>query len=649
MLGIYTRLSRENENAKSIENQKISGIEVAKLLNLEYKIYQDDGVSGTLEIDKRPSFNNLLNDITDGIITDVFVTNQDRLERNPQVWFFVVDFFKKKNINLYYEGGAKFDYENTDAMFLGSISSLMNRMYVETSKKKSIAVINRNVKDGKAHGMLPYGFSRDDKKYLIIDEEESKVIEEIYKLSLSGMGTNSIANTLNEKGIPTRYKKLGEGTYKVLDKYRGTYKTLDKKDAQWKGNTIRTILKNPIYKGIRMWKNEEIPVPQILESDYWQKVNDNIPKNANNAGKKVAHKYLLKGLLRCNRCGRNMYGRTRESKKDHYYQCSSKRIKNQSCGNRSINIGKIEGVIWSRFFRDDELMKLIGRDLIKDDIKIDELENKIELQNKSIKQLSDRKDKIINAISNGVITNDDAKSQIESIKNELIEKNRLIKDFRIQLSNAKNSQSIIKNRKEEFESFTDKLSFLERQEIVKKYIREIYVQCWEGKTTIYSLIFKFKISLKDEHYVFDTRNEILLSLNEEKFYQSKYFNSSTLDVSISEDKELLKYFFVQPTGKVISVPFYIDNNNQAFFLFNTIIPHGNCSDWNEKKILSYYKKNPNWLSSESGLSKISIDPNKEDYQNKTNGYLDFKSKGRTNEEWIQFFLKSSGLSELFPS
>lgn len=647
MLGIYARLSREDHDAKSIENQVKSGIDFANRENLQYKIYKDDGLSGTLTIDKRPNFNILLDDITEGVITSVFVTNQDRLERNPEVWFHVCELFKKENIKLYFEGGKEFDLYDVDEMFIGSISSLINKRYVDILKKKIKAVLDRNVKEGKVHGMVAYGFTKDNNGYLIIDEEESKVIKQIYDLSLSGMGTDSIANYLNEKNIPTRYKKLGKGQYKVKDKYNGSYKTLNKKDALWKGNTIRTILKNPIYKGKRLWKGNEIDVPQILDTEFWERVNDNIPKNANNSGKKVTYKYLLKGILKCNKCGRNMYGRSRQSKKDHYYQCSSKRIKNNSCGNRSINIDKIEGAVWSRFFRDDELMNLIEKDIVKDDNKINEIEEIIKVEHKSLNSLINKKDNLIEAITDAVISKEDAKKKMESIKNSIIEKNRLIKDFQLQLANAKNSQELVKNRKKEFESFTDKLSFLEKQKIVNKYISEIYVQCWDNQTSIYSLIFKFKINLIDEHYVIDTRNDILLSINDEKFYTSKFFNSNTNELSLLHNKDLLKYFFIQPSGKAVSVPFYIDKKNQAFFLHNTIIPFGNCSDWTEKKILAFYKKNPNWLSNECGLSRISVDKNAKDYINKSNGYLDFKSKGKSIEEWIHFFLESSGLSELF--
>ena len=59
MLGIYCRISREKEAGKdrSIADQKALGIELAQKHRTEYKVYIDEGYSGTLEnIKDRPAF-----------------------------------------------------------------------------------------------------------------------------------------------------------------------------------------------------------------------------------------------------------------------------------------------------------------------------------------------------------------------------------------------------------------------------------------------------------------------------------------------------------------------------------------------------------------------------------------------------------------
>jgi DNA invertase Pin-like site-specific DNA recombinase len=89
MIGIYTRISGNKEDGKdtSIEIQTELGIAFAKRIGLPYKVYTDIGISGAKdEIEDRPEFALLLNDIKKDIITGVWVLEQARLERSPSVW-----------------------------------------------------------------------------------------------------------------------------------------------------------------------------------------------------------------------------------------------------------------------------------------------------------------------------------------------------------------------------------------------------------------------------------------------------------------------------------------------------------------------------------------------------------------------------------
>ncbi len=73
-----------------------------------------------------------------------------------------------------------------------------------------------------------------------------------------------------------------------------------------------------------------------------------------------------------------MYGRRRISKHDNAYICSSRRIKNETCGNRGINIDKLEALIWDRFFKSDEFLNRLRNEFKPDDTKTNELKGQIE-------------------------------------------------------------------------------------------------------------------------------------------------------------------------------------------------------------------------------------------------------------------------------
>src|SRR5690606_7045398 len=103
MLGIYCRISREKEEGKnvSIPDQKKKGIAKAKELGENYKIYVDEGISGTLSVTDRPQFAQLVDDIKKDKITHVFAVDQSRIERSPETRMMVNRLLKDKGIRMF--------------------------------------------------------------------------------------------------------------------------------------------------------------------------------------------------------------------------------------------------------------------------------------------------------------------------------------------------------------------------------------------------------------------------------------------------------------------------------------------------------------------------------------------------------------------
>ena len=62
MLAIYCRTSKSKEEGTdySIETQQQGGVKLASQLGIEYKFYIDEGMSGTLAIEDRPSLTDLV-------------------------------------------------------------------------------------------------------------------------------------------------------------------------------------------------------------------------------------------------------------------------------------------------------------------------------------------------------------------------------------------------------------------------------------------------------------------------------------------------------------------------------------------------------------------------------------------------------------
>ena len=274
--------------------------------------------------------------------------------------------------------------------------------------------------------------------------------------------------------------------------------TKNKTDIKWSGNSVRGILYNKFYCGIRVFNGVEYEVPKLFDYEYWKKVNDNLKNNRNNSGKVVTHKYLLKGILSCGKCGRNYYGRSRVSLKDNAYICSSKRYKELNCNNRGINITKLDDIIWNKFIADKHLNKLITTHFDNTDTKqIDtELLKEISLIEKEIKQLDNEKDNVLKSIRKDIITDLEAKSDMNSIrisKDALNEKVSVLKD---KLTSVLNTTYTIDNILNELNIYTStEVSFLDKKEILNKYINDIVIY-YDNKNHYYIEI-KFNIPYMD--------------------------------------------------------------------------------------------------------------------------------------------------------
>lgn len=381
MLGIYTRISGNKEEGKdtSIEIQTEKGVSVARMLGLSYKVYTDIGISGAKdEIEDRPAFAQMLDDVKHDIITGVWVLDQSRLERSPSVWqlFQIIAIDKKTK---YYPNGIETDLSDPMIQFSTGVLSLVNRLYTQLTRQKVNLTFDKRAEQGLTHGLTPYGYDKGEDKKFVINEEEAQVVRRMYDLSLSGIGTYTIANILNKDGVPTKYNKLKtiNKAIRRKDSYTKEITIYDKTKIQWRGNVIYDMLKNTTYKGIRTWnkpKREtakqktkkalgepkqviEVEVPEIVSAELWDKVNRNLADNKQKAGKRSEFKYLLNGLITCGCCNKEYRGKKRLANKDSAYKC----VAIGKCPeSRGISIIRFENFIINHLFLNKNLKELIA-------------------------------------------------------------------------------------------------------------------------------------------------------------------------------------------------------------------------------------------------------------------------------------------------
>jgi site-specific DNA recombinase len=452
MLAIYTRLSKEDSKSTSIENQIQEGKMFAQSNNfLNYEIYDEgEGISGGATIKDRPKLDALIQDINSGLVNTVWFRNQNRLERDTQTYIIFMKFAESNNVDVYFDN-KRFDFENATDNMLGIFISGLNQYTRKLQSQQTKRVLKNKAKEGKVWSVVAYGY-KSDKGYLAIDETESKIVKEIYDLSLSGVGTDSIANRLNERGIPTRKNKL------------------------FRGKTIQDIIKNSIYKGQRVYSKEVFDCPLIIEPNYWKKVNNNLANNRNNSGKKVEHKYLLKGVVKCGKCGRNYFGRTRVNGNDNFYSCSSKRYKELNCDNKALSLPFLETLIWGNFFVKSEFKTLLNEHF-KEQLNVNpiaSIDTELDIFKKALKKLKGNRDKLLDLFIDGTLSKAD-------IGDRMKQNNIEISDIGIKIGNLEEEKSIIENNLTNQDAILDevdvsnKVSFKDKRELILKYIDTITI------------------------------------------------------------------------------------------------------------------------------------------------------------------------------
>lgn len=476
MLGIYCRISVDRENQKSIKEQQLLGREFAKKNGFQFKEYIDKGISGGGDPTKRPAFTEMLVDIKNKKVKALYVWNLDRTAREETTWFNLANLIVEKDITLY-EDGKLLDLSDPATYFTAGIMSQMNALYRRTTSKKIKTVLERNAKEGKVHGRIhPFGYSKDENGYLVIDEEEAEIVKKVYEMSLNGIGSSTIRNWLAENNIPTRYNKM-DGTLTVTNKYTGHKKTIQKKDITWSDKTVQDMLRNPIYKGKRKWGKKFYDCPAIFDTVYWQKVNDNLPKNRKNSGKKVDHQYLLKGKLICGVCGRNLYGRKRPNNKDNAYICSSRRYPKMNCGNRGINIDRLEDYIWNRFFLDGEMQRTIQSEMerAEDNPRIDEAKKELSESQKQIDGLGEERKRAIKLVIQGKLSEDDIEGEVKRIDRETVDAETKIANLNEELSFLDAAATQKNELTTDIKNLNKNTPFNKKQQLIKKYIKQIIV------------------------------------------------------------------------------------------------------------------------------------------------------------------------------
>ena len=324
---IYTRVSTDNQAEKEFssceaQEEKIRSF-VASQNNWQiFKVYSDAGYSGaTLN---RPGLQQLLSDLKKEKIDIVLVYKIDRLTRSPKDFYQLIEFFEQAKID-FISITERFDTSTPAGRLLRNIMLTFAQFERElTSERTRDKMLERAKKGLWNGGLIPYGYSRQDKK-LIINPKEAEIIKSIFEKYLETQSLSAVYKFLKEKGIKNRVGKNFSKT------------------------NIAHILRNVVYIG--KVKNRDkifqgIHEPIVSEEIFAlaQKIHKQKLKNF-----RVYKNFLFGGLVQCEECGSKMTS-CFTNKKDngklkryYYYRCTSTLRQDwQTCSVKQVSAERLE-------------------------------------------------------------------------------------------------------------------------------------------------------------------------------------------------------------------------------------------------------------------------------------------------------------------
>ncbi len=249
----YVRKSTSGEDENGIERQegsfdrqKAAILDYAKKNGITISKWYEEAVSGK-SMRKRKEFLRMVKDAqsSTGQFKIILFGEYERFMRNVrEAWRYEV-IFDDLGIELHYS-----NLRNDGSEAEEGYKDMFRRMAANFSRDLARKVVQGMVRKAKMGswlgGIPPYGYraikNGDGKTNLVIEEVEAKVVKDIFNKSLQGYGHKRIALYLNQKGIPSSFAAR-----------RRNGQSNQNPDGKWPGESIRAVLRNPVYIGKYRW------------------------------------------------------------------------------------------------------------------------------------------------------------------------------------------------------------------------------------------------------------------------------------------------------------------------------------------------------------------------------------------------------------
>lgn len=357
MYGSYKQLLRYQEDNRAIriakyarcssDEQKKNGYTISDQLDLLEEFagdnqlvsvgeYVDEGISASLEIDKRKALAQLIKDATAGKFDIVIFKCIDRFFRSVEEYYACQKQLRKAGVTWISVEEADLDPEDPDAAFKINIYLTMAEYEARKTSKRikfnnKMRIKNKQVVTGTQCFLFPWAVTGEKRNRHLIKNTENEVL------------TYDILDYFEKhqsKGATLGYINIKYGR-------KMSMATLDR--------FLTDTLLYGEYKGVADYVEPYITKERFDRIQDIMRRNTRIPVNP-------ARTFLFSGMIKCSHCGNNLTGnftKTAGKYEVFSYRCNTFRIRKICSFNKSISEKKIEKQLL------DNLEKYITDEIIR--------------------------------------------------------------------------------------------------------------------------------------------------------------------------------------------------------------------------------------------------------------------------------------------
>ncbi len=398
---VYARYSSNNQTEQSIEGQVHVCEDFAKRNNMiivDY--YIDRAISGTT--DERDAFQKMIKDSNMKKWNCVLVYKLDRFSRDKYESAVYRRHLKNNGVDLI--SAMENIPQTPEGLLMEAVLEGMNDYFSKELAQKVRRGLHESRMKGHIIGSVPFGYIKEN-KMLKTNEDEAKIIKQIYEEYLSGKTILQISRDFEKNNITMKGKRFYPETIRnILQRewYTGIYKINDK-----------------VYDKI---------YPQIITKETFDKVQARMNLTRYGCRKDNHEIFKIKDKIYCGHCNRKMYPFSTKSRNGNYlryYKCISG--KKNNCSTRITEKNFIEGVV-DKFFKQQftipENLNAITDLIYEENKKRTKRNSSLSNMKSEMQRINTSISNILTAIEKGIIT-ETTKSRLEELeqqRNDLQEK-----------------------------------------------------------------------------------------------------------------------------------------------------------------------------------------------------------------------------------